>query len=176
MAVQDPTTNYNWNIPDVGLDVGTWGGILRTIIGDDVTGVDAVLKAVSNVANAALPLAGGTLTGALKQKVARYTSVNLGATITGATNIDCSAGDYFYGTVTGNPTFTFTNEPTSGDVQFVMLELTNLGAFTVTWDGGVQWTGGTEPTWTAAGTDIITFVTRDAGTTWHGAIGIQASA
>ena len=175
MAVQDPTTNYNWNIPDVSGDIGTWGGILREIIGDDVTGIDAVLKAVSDVANAALPLAGGTLTGEVKHKASRFTSVNLGATLSGAVAMDLDAGDYFYGTVTGNPTFSFSNIPASGDVVFVMLEITNLGAHTPTWPAGMQWTGGTEPTWTTSGTDIVTFVTRDGGTTWHGAIGVQNS-
>lgn len=65
MATQDPTVNYAWNLPLVGGDVGAWGAMLNAILGDDATGVDAIVKGVSNVANAALPKAGGTMTGNL---------------------------------------------------------------------------------------------------------------
>lgn len=67
MAVNDPTTNFGWELPDVGGDVGAWGGMLRSIFGEDagVLGIDAVLQAVSDVADAALPTTGGTLTGDL---------------------------------------------------------------------------------------------------------------
>ncbi len=33
MAAQDPTTNFNWDQPDVGADTGAWGGILNAVIG-----------------------------------------------------------------------------------------------------------------------------------------------
>lgn len=65
MPTQDPTTNYGWNLPNVGGDVGAWGGLLNSILGDDATGIDPIVKGVSNVANAALPKAGGTMTGAI---------------------------------------------------------------------------------------------------------------
>lgn len=180
MAVSDPSTNYGWEIPDVGGDVGSWGGILRTLFSDDGAGVDplgvdGVIKAVSDVADAALPKAGGTLTGPVLHKGARYTAVNLGSSLSGTVNIDLSAGDYFYGTVTGNVTFNVTNPPASGQAVFFMLEVVNAGAFTITWPSAMQWTGGTAPSLTSSGTDILTFVTRDNGTTIHGAMGIQAS-
>lgn len=46
MAIQNPTTNYNWTLPTVGGSTGAWGTILNTIIGDDVTGIDKVIKAI----------------------------------------------------------------------------------------------------------------------------------
>jgi hypothetical protein len=55
------TTNYGWQKPDVGASNDAWGGLLNT----DLDGIDSTVKTVSNVANAALPLAGGTLTGNL---------------------------------------------------------------------------------------------------------------
>jgi hypothetical protein len=55
------TSNYGWVKPDVGASNDAWGGLLNT----DLDGIDSTVKTVSNVANAALPLAGGTLTGNL---------------------------------------------------------------------------------------------------------------
>lgn len=56
-----PTTNYGWAKPTVGADNDAWGGMLNT----DLDGIDSTVKSVSTVASAALPLAGGTLTGNL---------------------------------------------------------------------------------------------------------------
>ena len=36
------------------------------------------------------------------------------------------------------------------------LQLIDAGAYTVTWPGGILWAGGTEPTFTSSGTDIVT--------------------
>lgn len=58
MAVQNPTSNYNWSLPTPGASVGVWGQMLNEILGDDATGIDALLAQ-------RLPLSGGTLTGHL---------------------------------------------------------------------------------------------------------------
>lgn len=55
------TTNYGWTKPTVGGNSNTWGDEINT----DLDGIDSTVKAVSDVANAALPKAGGTMTGAL---------------------------------------------------------------------------------------------------------------
>lgn len=168
MAVVDPTTNYSWNLPtDLG-DDGAWGAMLRTIFGDDTTGLDTILKAVSDVADAALPKAGGTMTGLLTVFTEKFTITNLG-NITGATAINLATADTFYGTVTGNPTFSFSNVPATGAAVFVTLELTNAGAYTITWPASVTWPGGSPPDLTASGVDVLTFYTRDGGTTWRAA-------
>ena len=65
-------------------------------------------------------------------------------------------------------TFTFSNPPASGDFGAFVLELTNGGAFTVTWPASVDWPGGTAPTLTASGVDQLVFTTRDGGTTYFG--------
>lgn len=55
------TLNYSWTYPTVGADLDTWGGILNQAFID----ADADLRAVSDVADAALARSGGTMTGDL---------------------------------------------------------------------------------------------------------------
>lgn len=55
------TTNYGWIKPEIGSSPTTWGAKVNT----DLDSIDATVKGVSNSAGAALPLAGGTMTGAI---------------------------------------------------------------------------------------------------------------
>jgi hypothetical protein len=68
-------------------------------------------------------------------------------------------------------TYTFTGA-TSGLVAAMVLELEagTPGPYTVTWPGAVVWPGGTAPTLsdTPGDMDILTFFSRDGGTTWYG--------
>lgn len=84
-----------------------------------------------------------------------------------ASAIDCSAGNYFIKTASGALTWTFTNVPASRAFA-VLLELTNGGTGTQTWPAAVKWPGGTAPTLTASGVDLLGFITDDGGTTWRG--------
>lgn len=74
---------------------------------------------------------------------------------------------YFTKTASGALTWTFTNVPASGAVV-VLLELTNGGTGLQTWPASVDWPGGTAPTLTASGVDVLGFVTDDGGTIWRG--------
>jgi hypothetical protein len=88
---------------------------------------------------------------------------------TGATRtIDLEVANFFSATLDQACTFTFSNPPASGDFGAFVLELTNGGAFAITWPVSVDWPGGTAPTLTASGKDQLVFTTRDAGTTWLG--------
>jgi hypothetical protein len=87
--------------------------------------------------------------------------------VSGATTITVTNGDVQYATSTGNTTWSFTGAGAAGTVTEIVLELTNGGAFTQTWNG-VKWDAGTAPSLTASGLDILTFYTRDGGTTWRG--------
>jgi len=166
MATQDPTTNYTWNLPATS-DTG-WGTTLNSIIGDDATGIDAVVKSVSDVADAALPKAGGAMTGKVDLHSATSKLVAKGS-ISGAQNLDLSAADVFTATISGATTFSFTNTPSGTWMTGFILFLTN-GGTNVTWPGTVDWPAGAAPTLQASGVDILGFMTTNDGTTWHGVL------
>ena len=83
--------------------------------------------------------------------------------------IDLELGNVVTGTVdTSTTTFTFSNPVATGRAHSFSMILTNGGSQTVNWPASVDWAGGTSPTLTAAGVDILTFLTVDGGTTWYG--------
>lgn len=134
---------------------------------------------VNNTLNEAgiLGLAGDTMTGELnladnlltRPLVKDYAmEVYAHGSITTATTIDLENGNVHTATIGGNLTLTFSNPIASGDATSFVLELTNGGAYTLTFPAAVDWEAGTAPTLTAAGVDILVFYTRDGGTTWHG--------
>jgi hypothetical protein len=87
----------------------------------------------------------------------------------GSDAIDIELGNVVTATVsTAEQTFTFTNPSDSGTACSFTLILTNGGSQTVNWPAAVDWAGGTAPTLTTAGVDVLTFTTVDAGTTWYG--------
>ena len=83
-------------------------------------------------------------------------------------NIDLATGNYFTKTISGAATFTVTNVPSSGTSVSFILELTNAGSATITWWSGVKWAGGTAPTLTASGVDVLGFYSHNGGVTWRG--------
>jgi len=85
-------------------------------------------------------------------------------------SIDVAAANAYSITISGNTTFTVENVRPSGDVNSFVLELVNGGAYTVTWWSNLTWNGGTAPTLTSAGTDVLGFYTYDNGTTWRGLV------
>ncbi|MDX5412420.1 MAG: hypothetical protein LPK02_05195 [Rhodobacterales bacterium] len=91
----------------------------------------------------------------------------------GARAINLNNGEYFTATSTGATTWTFAN-PRGSSAGFI-LQLTNGGAAAQTWPTSVDWPAGTAPTLTAAGVDVLVFVTDDGGTTWRGALSMGDS-
>ena len=85
-----------------------------------------------------------------------------------ANDVDLSAGNVFTKTISGAQTLTFSNPPATGKGGAFTLILTNGGSATVTWPTTVDWAAATAPTLTAAGVDVLTFTTIDAGTIWYG--------
>ena len=87
----------------------------------------------------------------------------------GTQDVDVALGNNVTATVdTGTTTFTFSNPTASDELCGFTLFLTNGGSQTVNWPATVDFPGGTAPTLTASGVDILVFVTTDGGTIWHG--------
>jgi hypothetical protein len=93
----------------------------------------------------------------------------IGSTGGGTQDIDLTAGNVVTATVdTSANTFTFSNPSASGKSCSFTLILTNGGSQTVNWPGSVDWAGGSAPTLTTSGVDVLAFTTVDGGTIWYG--------
>jgi len=87
----------------------------------------------------------------------------------GSRTIDLTLGNSITATITtGTVTWTFSNPTATDEGCGFTLVQTNGGSQTVTWPASVDWAGGTAPTLTASGVDILVFWTVDGGTIWHG--------
>ena len=121
---------------------------------------------------------------AIKPKMKDYSEVvNALGTKTAAFDIDLEDGNVHSLTV-GSGTFNvgLVNALASNSNSITLIG-TNLAAGTPSFVSGahggggnvVKWPGGTAPTLTASGVDILTFTTFDGGTNWYGfAAGIDA--
>ncbi len=74
-------------------------------------------------------------------------------------------------TVNANIQINFSNEPPAGTAGTMTIILVNGGSSTVTWESAVKWPGGVSPTLSSLGTDILSFVTTDGGSTIYGFVG-----
>ncbi len=150
------------NIIGVG---ATLSGVLTY---EDVTNIDSVgivtartgvrVNAGGIVVTAGISTigAGVSVTGPYKENI----------TAMGALEIDCSQGNYFTKTISGNSTFTFANVPTGCAYAFT-LELTHSSG-TVTWPASVKFPADTAPTLTTGKTHLFMFITDDGGTRFRG--------
>ena len=131
------------------------------------------ISATVTVANAALPKAGGTMSGETifaDQLVTRPVIKDYGETkvAMAAHAVDLSLGNVQTYTLSGSQTLTFTNPPASGTSGSFTLILTNGGSATLTWPASVDWAAATAPTLTSSGVDVLVFTTIDGGTIWYG--------
>ena len=141
-----------------------------------ITGSDTTRAMTATAMRAALVDGNDTVLGKFNLKDYGLVTVakgNLGATPA----FDISTGNHQTGT--NNQTITsstFTNPTASDELCSFVLSLTNGGAFSIVWPTSVDWEGGTAPTLTTSGLDILVFMTYDGGTIWHGMLASLASA
>jgi len=156
------TTNYGWTKPTTGLDVGSWGPIVNA----DLDAIDTDLKTVSDVANAALPKSGDTMTGPLNLLTETHAHVDLGS-VTGAVTLDLSLANSFSLTCSGAVTLSLSNVPATGKLIPLLIEI-NGGSVGVTWFTGAKFPGGSggSPILTS-GKDLVSFSSRNGGTSWN---------
>lgn len=154
----DGAGTLSWVTPAVG-DV-TLNGV-QTLTNKTIAYSSNTLTGVAPTAS---PTFTGTMTAATSDLVG---PVQQGIVAVAAATIDCSVGNYFTKTASGALTWTFTNVPASRSFA-VLLELTNGGTGAQTWPASMKWPGGTAPTLTASGVDMLGFITDDGGTTWRG--------
>tara|TARA_R110001606_G_scaffold56810_1_gene137617 strand:- start:5 stop:730 length:726 start_codon:yes stop_codon:yes gene_type:complete len=152
-------------------NIMTTAGLITANGGISTTTVSA---SAAITANGGITL-GGAISGA-DQTVSRvnlkdYGEVTnaIGSVGGGTQDVDVALGNNVTATVdTGTTTFTFSNPTASDELCGFTLFLTNGGSQTVNWPATVDFPGGTAPTLTASGIDILVFVTTDGGTIWHG--------
>ena len=131
------------------------------------------LASATTTAGAALPKAGGTVTGLINhsdQILQRTVLKDYGETkvAMSAHAVDLELGNVFTYTLSGGQTVTFTNPPASGTAGSFTMIVTNGGSATLTWPTTVDWPAATAPTLTASGVDVLFFTTIDGGTIWYG--------
>lgn len=87
---------------------------------------------------------------------------------TGSTETFSSLIGWHSATQNANCTFTFSDAVT-GLVAAMVLELTidSGGPYTQTWPGGTVWASGSAPVLAASTTYILTFFSRNGGSTWY---------
>jgi len=85
-----------------------------------------------------------------------------------ANSVDLTLGNVQTYTLSGNQTLTFDNPSATGNACSFTLVVTNGGSATLTWPGAVDWAGGSAPSLTSSGVDVLTFTTIDEGTIWYG--------
>ena len=147
------------------------GSTLRTSIGLGTFAVENVNAVPALTLAAAITGADQTVSAINLKDYGEVTNA-IGATGGGTQDIDLNAGNNVVATVdTNTNTFTFSNPTASDELCGFTLFLTNGGSQTVNWPGTVDWAGGTAPTLTTSGLDILVFVTTDGGTIWHGMVG-----
>jgi hypothetical protein len=177
--------NGGTGITSFGTGVSTWLGTpssanLAAAVTDE-TGSGALVFGTSPT------LTGATLAGELAGADNTVSRVNLkdygeitnaiGSIGGGTQDIDLSLGNSISATVdTSATTFTFSNPTASDELCGFTLFLVNGGSQTVTFPASVDWPGGTAPTLTTTGIDILVFTTINGGTTWYGNVAGQAYA
>lgn len=142
----------NAGIADAGVALASGNAALVDVVVAQASGNAGIATA-----DAKLPLSGGTVAGQFTQNV-----ISLGLYGSG---IDCSLGNYFTATISGDSTVVISGAPSSVSYLFTYEVLHETG--TITWPTEVEWASSTAPTLTTGKTHLFMFVTDDGGSRWR---------
>jgi hypothetical protein len=123
-----------------GTGITSFGTGVATALGQNVTGTGSIALATTPV-----------LVGS------RITVSALGTLTTGTTTIDLATAQVYTATITAANTITiaFSNAPSAGQSQVVLLRLTDAGGGTIVWPANTKFTAGAAPTLTTSGVDVL---------------------
>tara|TARA_R110002020_G_scaffold153706_3_gene333161 strand:- start:1235 stop:1714 length:480 start_codon:yes stop_codon:yes gene_type:complete len=96
--------------------------------------------------------------------------VNAIGTVSTATAINFALGNVVTAVLASGGSFTISNPPASGVYGKFRFILTNGGTVADPWHASVKFAGGTTPTLTTSGVDILNFETIDNGATWFAVV------
>lgn len=90
--------------------------------------------------------------------------------VSGTVTLNYNNGDWHRVKTNGSATIALSNFP-SGKVAGIILQAENFGAYTITWPVGIKWGGGgTAPTLTSSGVDLISLMYESNGTLYGSVI------
>lgn len=81
----------------------------------------------------------------------------LGTLVTGTTTINLTSAQVYTATITASNTitFAFSNAPSAGQSQVVLMRLTNGGSGTIVWPAGTKFPSGVAPILSTSGVDML---------------------
>lgn len=82
--------------------------------------------------------------------------------------IDVTKSSCFTKTISSFTVFKFNGVPSNKASCFTLILTNGSSEYQVEWPESVKWADGTPPKLTENGTDVLTFITMDGGTTWYG--------
>ena len=137
------------------------------------------VKQAYDLANLALPKAGGTMTGEInmadklltRPEIKDYAeTVGTTPATTGSVTFNLTTGNIFNLTPTGNVTIGFSNPPASGRAGSATIILTNgATVYSKTFNASIKWVNDFVPDTSEANkVYILVFMTTNGGTTWRG--------